>query len=309
MIRSWISSLSFSHRIRMSTLVLTTLLAAYPSSVSAQPMPHSVTLWGRTVFADNLLWVVDRSSTMGWGALDVAKAEITAAINQLQSTQQFNVIAFSGLHTAFADGVVGATAPNRAAAIAWLNSLSASGPTCASPAVLAAFDHLGVAGAQGSDSAILYAGDDRDNCWPDHSELQVVANNSKGFKIHAFGLGTSASLFPYMQGLAGLTGGSFTQVASAFAASRFRRGDVNEDSWVDVADVGAILGHLFGTGPAPGCLDAADVDDNNHLEVADAVFLVNYLFAHGHAPPAPGGQSCGPAQVGPLGICAQHLCP
>lgn len=66
--------------------------------------------------------------------------------------------------------------------------------------------------------------------------------------------------------------------------SLLMRGNVNQDSMVDVSDAIAILNFLFQNGEQPYCLDKADVNDDGFVDVSDAVFLLNYLFLNGETP-------------------------
>ena len=73
--------------------------------------------------------------------------------------------------------------------------------------------------------------------------------------------------------------------------SSFRRGDVNDDESLNVADVTAIARHLFG-GSAVPCVKSADVNDSGTVNVTDMIALLRFLFAGG-APPMPPAASCG----------------
>jgi len=68
------------------------------------------------------------------------------------------------------------------------------------------------------------------------------------------------------------------------------RGNVNGIDGVNIADLTALVGHLFqGTFPPPPCPDEADVDasgESSPLTVSDITYLVSYLF-QGGAPPPP----------------------
>ena len=66
----------------------------------------------------------------------------------------------------------------------------------------------------------------------------------------------------------------------------FRRGDVNMDSLIDLADVIASLGQLFEQ-DLIDCSDASDINDDSALDVSDPVWLLSYLFASGSEPPPP----------------------
>ena len=73
----------------------------------------------------------------------------------------------------------------------------------------------------------------------------------------------------------------------------FRRGDVNEDARVNIADAIAVLSSLF-SGGAISCPDAADSDDTGGVDITDGVYTLSYLFLGGPPPPAPGPAACGP---------------
>ena len=73
--------------------------------------------------------------------------------------------------------------------------------------------------------------------------------------------------------------------------ARFRRGDVNDDGSIDLADAVATLANLFGGSPI-SCEDAADTNDDGALDLADPVFLLAALFTGGSTPGSP-GSSCG----------------
>ncbi len=72
----------------------------------------------------------------------------------------------------------------------------------------------------------------------------------------------------------------------------FRRGEVNGDQIVDVADAISTVSYLF-LGSTVECADAADSNDDGVLDIADAVFLLSALFSGGALPPEPGIDSCG----------------
>ncbi|HVR74051.1 MAG TPA: hypothetical protein VMT52_06950 [Planctomycetota bacterium] len=67
----------------------------------------------------------------------------------------------------------------------------------------------------------------------------------------------------------------------------FRRGDVNNDTTLNISDPSALLANLFKGGSAPTCPAAADSDDSGTLDIADAIYLFLYLFGGGPAPPPP----------------------
>jgi hypothetical protein len=75
-------------------------------------------------------------------------------------------------------------------------------------------------------------------------------------------------------------------------APQYRRGDVNADGRINIADGVRLLGHLFGGQPAPDCRDAADANDDGALNIADAIRILAHLFASTGPLPAP-FEACG----------------
>ena len=66
----------------------------------------------------------------------------------------------------------------------------------------------------------------------------------------------------------------------------FRRGDVNADGDLDIADPVAALGFLFASAPV-SCEAAVDADDDGQLTVADPILLLEAVFQGGPPPPSP----------------------
>jgi hypothetical protein len=58
----------------------------------------------------------------------------------------------------------------------------------------------------------------------------------------------------------------------------FVRGDVNEDSRVNLSDPIALLGHLFLGAAGPYCRDSADANDNGEVDLADPIVMLLVLF-------------------------------
>ena len=67
----------------------------------------------------------------------------------------------------------------------------------------------------------------------------------------------------------------------------FRRGDVNADGRVDIADPLSTLNALFVGEPPADCEKAADANDDGSVDLADPVFLLAHLFDGGARPPRP----------------------
>jgi len=76
----------------------------------------------------------------------------------------------------------------------------------------------------------------------------------------------------------------------------FRRGDVNDDGAIDVADAISGLEWLFRGGTQPGCAATANVDGSGGADITDAIYLLTYLFRGGPPPEAP-HPACGPGTL------------
>ena len=72
----------------------------------------------------------------------------------------------------------------------------------------------------------------------------------------------------------------------------FKRGDVNGDGFVDIADAIAALSYLFGQGTAT-CLDALDSNDSSMTDIGDVIHILGFLFSGESPQPDPGNQNCG----------------
>ncbi len=69
----------------------------------------------------------------------------------------------------------------------------------------------------------------------------------------------------------------------------FIRGDCNQDKQVDISDPISIMSYLYNDWDSP-CLAACDVQNDGFVEDADVVYLFNWLFSGGPPPvfPFPG---------------------
>ena len=88
----------------------------------------------------------------------------------------------------------------------------------------------------------------------------------------------------------------------------FRRGDVNDDGALNIADAVAGLSELFSSVMAVDCDEAKDVNDDGAVNIADPVFLLGVIFGGTQTLPEP--VSCGidPAPAG-LDCAAYTSCP
>ncbi len=61
-------------------------------------------------------------------------------------------------------------------------------------------------------------------------------------------------------------------------------GDADNNQTVDISDLTFYVTYMFGTGPAPDCLEEADNDGNCTLDISDLTYFVDYLFGGGPPP-------------------------
>jgi hypothetical protein len=79
------------------------------------------------------------------------------------------------------------------------------------------------------------------------------------------------------------------------AASRFLRGDCNDDGLVELVDAVCTLDGLFGEGGI-GCRAALNVNGDEQVDLSDPISLLTHLFLGGPAPVAP-FPDCGPGEL------------
>lgn len=92
---------------------------------------------------------------------------------------------------------------------------------------------------------------------------------------------------------------------SAWAQSRFRRGDTNGDGYFDISDPINLLSYLYlGTGRLT-CEDSGDVNDEGFLDVSDPIYLLSYLYLGSEAPAAP-FPVCGPDESEDALACVSY---
>ena len=76
------------------------------------------------------------------------------------------------------------------------------------------------------------------------------------------------------------------------ACELFRRGDVNTDGSVNIADPIALINYVLGLYETT-CVDAADVNDNGNVNIVDIVHLLLMIMDGAPQIPAPGIINCG----------------
>jgi hypothetical protein len=73
---------------------------------------------------------------------------------------------------------------------------------------------------------------------------------------------------------------------------RFRRGDCNDDSTIDISDPVCALNWLFLGTSEPACVAAINMNGDAEVDISDPVYLLAFLFLGG-PPPLPPFQECG----------------
>lgn len=66
--------------------------------------------------------------------------------------------------------------------------------------------------------------------------------------------------------------------------NNLKRGDLNGDGNVDIADLTYLVSYLYKNGTAPNPLEVADVNGDGSVNEGDIAYLTSYLFAGGPAP-------------------------
>jgi hypothetical protein len=77
------------------------------------------------------------------------------------------------------------------------------------------------------------------------------------------------------------------QLGSDLGPMTYRRGDANNDTFLNISDPSALVVRLFRGGAPLACERAADADGSEVINLSDAIYLFNYLFQAGPPPPAP----------------------
>ena len=99
--------------------------------------------------------------------------------------------------------------------------------------------------------------------------------------------------------------GNSTPDECEIGSSFFHRGDVNNDSLLDISDAVGTLDYLFSGGLRISCLEAADFNNDRVIDITDPVACLNYLFIGGEPPahPGPVESPCGedPDEIGSQG--------
>lgn len=90
----------------------------------------------------------------------------------------------------------------------------------------------------------------------------------------------------------------------------FKRGDVNNDTILDISDVVFVLLSLFSEANDLACLAAGDANGDGSVDVSDAIYLLNWQFQGGPSPVTANGDGCTPSEIeGDIALgCEESSC-
>lgn len=95
-----------------------------------------------------------------------------------------------------------------------------------------------------------------------------------------------------------------------YSVTRFRRGDVDLNGTVNLADPVASLSALFVPGTsAAACSDSADANDDGRHDISDALYVLSWLFVPGSPEIPEPGLACGVDRTPDALSCTQGSCP
>lgn len=107
------------------------------SADDEEDAPETILFYGNGYEGDAFFWCLDKSGSMDWGgAMEDLKQEVTASVNSLSPEAEFSLVSFSSNTVTWSPQPKRATSANKAAAIAWVNTLVPDGWTCLSPAAI-----------------------------------------------------------------------------------------------------------------------------------------------------------------------------
>jgi len=119
----------------------------------------------------------------------------------------------------------------------------------------------------------------------DYEPILITNKASDGLRIQSL-----PQCDPVARHLLLLAAGPFALSFPLPCNEPFVRGEVNGDGKLNIGDVLAVLGYLFGGGIGPECRDRMDANDDGTVNLADGVYLLGYLFGGAPEPPQPFGE-------------------
>jgi Ca-activated chloride channel family protein len=161
----------------------------------------------------NITFIADISSSMDGTRIAQVKQSLIAMVDTLAPTDLFNILAFSTAVQNFQPDLVAANPANKAAAIAFVNQLTAMGLTNMRDAFKAAFQS---AWDDTSVNGIVFLTDGMPT-WPDTNSAAILDSvavyNKKQVDIFTFGIGDQANS-GFLKNLANNNSGIATMIAA-----------------------------------------------------------------------------------------------
>lgn len=177
--------------------------------------PHTIVFYGQTYEGDAFIWCLDKSGSMVGERLEILKQEVTSAIQSLSVGAELGLVAFSSNVVTWQQSPVFATPETKLSALAWVNTLVADGPTCITAGATRAVDLA--RDSTRSHRSMMVVSDGIPYCNGQiQTELaleEITAANAGLLPIHTLFIGVDNGGQSFMQDLAALNEGTFTQVA------------------------------------------------------------------------------------------------
>lgn len=224
-----------------------------------------------------VVFVIDHDLSMAAGSnLETAQEQTIQAIQSLPPTAVFTVVGLSSTLSESSPLLVPATMANITAAVDFVNTLVPTGSSPPEAGYIRAFEILESSGnSVDLPNPIVLMSTNFGAPSDPNTPATIFAANRGGARTLTW-IGESGFFAsPFHQSINAGTGPNSSR-------STFRRGDVNGDELVNIADAVLILQLGFGLISMPHCRDAVDVAADGFLEpISDAATLLSALFIPG----------------------------
>ena len=174
--------------------------------------PETINFWGGEYEGDAFFWCLDKSGSMDWGgAMEDLKQEVTASVNSLSPEAEFSLVSFSSNTVTWSPQPKRATSANKAAAIAWVNTLVPDGWTCLSPAAITTLQICNQSSKPSRQMIILSDGVPTcDSVDTSNTALsEITSANCQQVPIHTIYINDDSEGISFMQLLAAQNFGTF----------------------------------------------------------------------------------------------------
>ncbi|MFQ5654296.1 MAG: VWA domain-containing protein [Planctomycetota bacterium] len=177
--------------------------------------PETITFYGSEYEGDGFFWCLDKSCSMGWnGEINTLKQEVTQAVNSLSTRAEFSLVSFSGNTVVWSPFPQKANPATKAAAIAWVQNISAGGWTCLAPAGVQTVNISNQSSKRRKQVLIL--SDGVPTCNGQNTQAECLANitaaNWQGTPVNTLYISADDAGINFMQQLAQMNNGTFTLV-------------------------------------------------------------------------------------------------